>query len=884
MAKNHVGPLSIRNEFWPGLVPENMLDIVWQQDIPNILPDPAALQLDGSLRPVARTRAVLDRQMGRRLARLRDIDGLKKLGFVRLGDYATERLELSVRSAQEMARVAGDLEKLPALRRASDEGRLLMSHVRELVRVVTPETEQAWIDKAEGLTVRQLRHEIKRYKQEQTLAVPAMSDESASSLLALASAEAGVLTKAEVQEKTDSTGDSSGDSSCGSSSGSSGDSSSGSSGDSSSGSSGHSSGGSSGDSSGGSSSHSSGDTSGGSFGDSSDEALAKSKASTESLALTRAGTLADIAARVVKTADELTQAGLSRMGVKQSEQIRPGQTGAQRAEPAAKADQHDTRSAELSEYLTKEFPKVVAARVEALQWLEVLAKAIASANATRLGQSEALSDTWVEAESARSRACTQTAFMKSGLVSACLPEDLPHDLSYGLSFQLETQSEAIAELDALIKADSSAIFSDIVLTKAESVAKEQALERPAPSTRCGLAAPAGPDDRSDKISVAFQAPPWFRAKWKTVVDLFRKVEGRDDIPEGAAAEAFAAEWISGIDLPMPDEPYDPDKPYGPRNEADPYKSIESPPVDTLEGDDDPLDGLSWQRTVRQMREIWMEENTCCWQWLNEEEQNNEKKPLPEWLNALSGPLSCDPFELDRELVMLEKARRTLNAMLGRMLLNLSRVKLTRKMGFVDMSHYVREMLGIGASTARRLKHIERRMYDLPEYRDAYYGGEIGLAKINLLLRVECANSTSKKAWLERAEGVTVRRLGREVQAVLQRVDLIESGILELEPGEDELGVLPEGIDLERYTSALGNEACNVDTQTQTGRSRMVSIRISMEPGAARFFCECISLCRELAGPDLMDWECADRFLDAFVSQYADQDKNKYALNYMIFER
>ena len=58
-----------------------------------------------------------------------------------------------------------------------------------------------------------------------------------------------------------------------------------------------------------------------------------------------------------------------------------------------------------------------------------------------------------------------------------------------------------------------------------------------------------PEEPEEQVRVSFDAPPLFKAKWDQAVELFRKLEGRDDLPVGAAAEAFAAEWRSGVGAP-----------------------------------------------------------------------------------------------------------------------------------------------------------------------------------------------------------------------------------------------------------------------------------------------------------------------------------------------
>jgi hypothetical protein len=545
--------LSIRADHWNGLVSEHALAVPFEDELHHIFKDTAASKLDGNLKNVAKAQAVIERQMGRRLARLRDRDGFIKLGFVRLGDYAAERLELGCRSAQEMARVGAALEGLPALRRASDEGRVSSSKVRELVRFVTLETEAEWVERAEALTVRGLRQEIKSLAQ------------------------------------------------------------------------------------------------------------------------------------------------------------------------------------------------------------------------------EGVGPDW--------------------------------------EISLDTE-DATAEL-------------------------------------------------------RFEAPAWFSAKWETALDLFRKIEGREDLPAGAAAEAFAAEWQSGAES----------------SDLNETESPGSPEEACLEWKDTAVRDCLDRAAVRNRMEQSVEECFKRWAYLDDK----GRPALPAWLEAYNGELSDDPFVLDEELRSLEFARRELDGMAGRMLLTMARIGLFRPMGFVDIGHYARERLGMAPSTARRLKWIERWMFELPEVRKAYYAGEIGLARVGPLLRVNRARHMA--AWVERAKGVTVRRLEQEVQLVLRRAALVESGLLPRSPGENLYEVLPEGTDLVRSMSALDEIAKKGPGETATGCETTaksceptVTIRCTMEIEAKEFWQGCVDHCRALFGRNLLEWECADRFIDSFFAAHEREDPLRYALNHKTFER
>jgi hypothetical protein len=82
--------------------------------------------------------------------------GHQRLGFARLGDYTRERLGLGAREVQELARVATQLEALPALADAFEAGLLSWAHIRVLTRVATADDARAWLQRASELTVREL--------------------------------------------------------------------------------------------------------------------------------------------------------------------------------------------------------------------------------------------------------------------------------------------------------------------------------------------------------------------------------------------------------------------------------------------------------------------------------------------------------------------------------------------------------------------------------------------------------------------------------------------------------------------------------------------------------------------------------------------------------
>src|SRR5213083_1874254 len=124
--------------------------------------DLCALQLDGYLRRLARQEAVCRRVLGR-LARTFLADRYhNRLGFARLGDWTRERLGLSARQVQDLARVAERLESLPAIAAAFAAGDLSWTQTRLLAAAATPDSEHEWLALARERTVRALEAMVVR--------------------------------------------------------------------------------------------------------------------------------------------------------------------------------------------------------------------------------------------------------------------------------------------------------------------------------------------------------------------------------------------------------------------------------------------------------------------------------------------------------------------------------------------------------------------------------------------------------------------------------------------------------------------------------------------------------------------------------------------------
>ena len=86
----------------------------------------------------------------------------ERLGYARIGDYATECLGISGRELQDLGKTGARLHGLPAVEAALRSGALSWSKARSVARVATPDDEAAWVAFAQRLTSSALEKETRR--------------------------------------------------------------------------------------------------------------------------------------------------------------------------------------------------------------------------------------------------------------------------------------------------------------------------------------------------------------------------------------------------------------------------------------------------------------------------------------------------------------------------------------------------------------------------------------------------------------------------------------------------------------------------------------------------------------------------------------------------
>ncbi|MEO6027585.1 MAG: HNH endonuclease signature motif containing protein [Candidatus Binatia bacterium] len=121
-----------------------------------------AASLDLELRLACRNEATMRRELGEAARAFVHRRAYRRLGFVRLSDYARERLGVSARTLQSAAWLATRLDALPAISRAYDRSELSWAQARAVCRVAVAADEDQWLVLARRSTVETLERLVAR--------------------------------------------------------------------------------------------------------------------------------------------------------------------------------------------------------------------------------------------------------------------------------------------------------------------------------------------------------------------------------------------------------------------------------------------------------------------------------------------------------------------------------------------------------------------------------------------------------------------------------------------------------------------------------------------------------------------------------------------------
>jgi len=127
---------------------------------PTPLDFPDASDLDRELRELATARQRDEAHLADHLAECRRWRTFRAAGFESLEAFALERFSLSPRRLYYLLALHRDLDRLPPLRKAFVSGRVTLRQTLLIAKVGTLATAEAWIRRAEAVTLRRLEDEV----------------------------------------------------------------------------------------------------------------------------------------------------------------------------------------------------------------------------------------------------------------------------------------------------------------------------------------------------------------------------------------------------------------------------------------------------------------------------------------------------------------------------------------------------------------------------------------------------------------------------------------------------------------------------------------------------------------------------------------------------
>ena len=116
------------------------------------------------LKRIVSARGKLDAEEAAALREARTLGLWRRYGYASLVEYMEREMGYSPRAALDRLRVAKAIEELPLIAGALTTGELSFSAVREITRVATPDTEQAWISATETRNLRQVEELVSGHK------------------------------------------------------------------------------------------------------------------------------------------------------------------------------------------------------------------------------------------------------------------------------------------------------------------------------------------------------------------------------------------------------------------------------------------------------------------------------------------------------------------------------------------------------------------------------------------------------------------------------------------------------------------------------------------------------------------------------------------------
>jgi 5-methylcytosine-specific restriction endonuclease McrA len=119
-----------------------------------------ALEVHQQALAARRTLRTSEHTLAKILARVQAEKLHRDLGYASVMDYAVHALDLTTSKADGLLRLGRSLSGLPILDRAWAAGEIAWTKAREMLRILTPDNEAAWVERANTVTSRQLEADV----------------------------------------------------------------------------------------------------------------------------------------------------------------------------------------------------------------------------------------------------------------------------------------------------------------------------------------------------------------------------------------------------------------------------------------------------------------------------------------------------------------------------------------------------------------------------------------------------------------------------------------------------------------------------------------------------------------------------------------------------
>ena len=253
--------------------------------------------------------------------------------------------------------------------------------------------------------------------------------------------------------------------------------------------------------------------------------------------------------------------------------------------------------------------------------------------------------------------------------------------------------------------------------------------------------------------------------------------------------------------------------------------------------------------------------------------------------------------------------------LGRLLRFFGDHRLHERCLFLSLRHYAGERLGVSARQVGYLTSRERVFIHHPELEEAFLDGRVGSAKVRLLEPLaRQVWPCDWKAWIERAEKVTVRRLTDEASWAIDYCQRDPVGWKDKKGKPPQTGEGPYALVDGRWHTCSGNDLDSLDASAGVAAIEGLNvvcpapgvpggnqgpgagesnppltslIRFTAPPEPASIWFRAMEACQRLIGNDAPTWRCLEMIVDHFLLVWApERDPEHVTTGYpnAVFQR